>query len=261
MYQKVGASPWPFLGATGLWVVAVGFISYVFFHGWSYLFYGLFCVLCVAGFWWRDVFREVGCLGCGTSSVLGYYKAGFILFLISEAFLFFSFIWSYVHFGCMSLVQVGCYWPPRGVVPIDAWGWPFFGTCLLLSSGVSSQVAHGYLKIGDKVGCFFWMVVTVILGVWFVIVQGKEFSTAKFSMADTVFGGCFFIVTGCHGAHVLVGLVFLLVNLFRMVVGGYWPSNHWGFRAGLWYWHFVDGIWIVVWSVLYHWGGWDYVGF
>jgi len=146
---------------------------------------------------------------------------------------------------------VGSLWPPFGIQVFNPFQVPLLNTIVLVSSGVSVTWAHHSLIAGNFTQTTQGLVLTVVLGVYFTILQGLEYYEARFTFADRVYGSTFFIATGFHGLHVLVGTLFLLVTLIRHVLGEFRASHHFGFEAAAWYWHFVDVVWLFLYLVIY----------
>ncbi len=205
--------------------------------------------------WWRDVRAEGALLGLHTRDVEKGLRYGILLFIISEVIFFLRFFWAFFHRSLAPNIELGGEWPPMGVVPFDASGVPLLNTIVLLSSGVSVTWAHHAIMAGNHSRYKFGIIVTIILGGYFTFLQGLEYYEASFRIADSTFGSTFFLATGFHGLHVLIGTTFLLVCLMRHIKGQYSSSHHFGFEAAAWYWHFVDVVWLFLFISIYWWGG------
>jgi cytochrome c oxidase subunit 3 len=179
---------------------------------------------------------------------------GFMLFIVSEIMLFFAIFWAFFHSSLAPTVSIYCMWPPIGIEPIYPWGLPFFNTVLLVSSGVTLTVSHRAIlsKFFDLTSQA--LIVTLILGISFTTVQGFEYVQAPFSINDGVFGSVFFFSTGFHGLHVFIGSIMLSVSLLRNGLRQLLATQHIGFTASIWYWHFVDVVWIFLFLMVYWWG-------
>jgi len=162
------------------------------------------------------------------------------LFIVSEIFFFVSFFWAFFHRSLAPNVEVGSLWPPFGIVAFNPFQVPLLNTIILISSGVSVTWAHHALMSGNYTQTTQGLIITVILGVYFTMLQGLEYFEASFTFADSVYGSTFFIATGFHGLHVIVGTLFLLVTLVRHLKFEFRANHHFGFEAAAWYWHFVD---------------------
>ena len=204
--------------------------------------------------WWRDVIREATYLGDHSSFIIKSLRFGIILFITSEVIFFFGFFWAFFHSALAPVPQVGGLWPPQGVNPLNPFSIPLLNTILLLSRGARITWAHHELQNQNLIGIIKALWVTIFYGVLFTLLQGIEYFEAPFSIADSVYGSVFFIATGFHGLHVLIGTSFLCVCLYRCYYRHFSPGHHFGFEAAAWYWHFVDVVWICLYIIIYCWG-------
>lgn len=204
--------------------------------------------------WWRDVTREGALQGFHTGLVVSGLRWGIILFITSEILFFFAFFWAFFHSSLSPSLEIGCSWPPSAIWPINPFSIPLLNTLLLLSSGVRVTWAHHALMCGCKMATRRGLVVTIVLGGYFTILQAAEYSTAPFSLADSVYGRTFFVTTGFHGTHVLIGTTLLIICLLRTTKYQFSKQHHFGFEARAWYWHFVDVVWIFLYVFMYWWG-------
>lgn len=253
-FHLVDFSPWPLTSAIRAFLIAIGLTSW--FHG-----YGIYCLiigLFVATIsiiqWWRDVVREATFLGCHTSYVVNGLRWGIILFILSEVCFFFAFFWAFFHRSLAPTPELGCCWPPVGVTPINPFRIPLLNTSVLLASGVTVTWAHHRLIQGDRKNSIQALALTVTLGIYFTFLQVGEYISAPFSIADRIYGTTFFVATGFHGAHVLIGTTFLFICLLRTLLNHFSTGHHFGFEAAAWYWHFVDVVWICLYLSIYWWG-------
>lgn len=204
--------------------------------------------------WMRDIIRESTFQGNHTKKVQNGLKVGFICFLISEWMLFFSFFWAYFHMALSPAVEIGCIWPPKGINPPTPWGIPLFNTAILIGSGSFVNTCHHAIRARLGNTAIITLSITVGLGVLFTLLQLFEYINMHFTIADSVYGSCFFMLTGLHGLHVIVGTIFLFIQLIRLRAYHFTNTHHLGFLFASWYWHFVDVIWILVWFIVYWWG-------
>jgi cytochrome c oxidase subunit III len=244
-YHLVEPSPWPALGAIGAWALAIGAVSY--FHGASLLWIlpGALIVAYTMLVWWRDVVREAEVQKLHTPVVQLGLRYGMVLFIASEVMFFVAWFWAYFNAALYPPEQIGAVWPPATIETFDPWHLPFLNTLILLTSGTTVTWAHHALLHGDRKGLVNGLLVTVILG---------EYSHAAFGFKDGIYASTFFMATGFHGAHVLIGTIFLIVCLFRAMKGHFTPQQHFGFEAAAWYWHFVDVVWLFLFVCIYWWG-------
>jgi len=260
-YHLVNPSAWPITGATGAFIMAVGGVLYM--HGsapWGLL-VGLAIVLYTMAGWWRDVIKEAHS-GDHTPVVQLHLRYGMILFIASEVMFFVAWFWAFFDASLFpgEAIQAsrttftGGHWPPQGVEVFDPWHLPLLNTLILLTSGTTVTWAHHALQHNDRKGLVQGLVLTVVLGMLFTALQAYEYAHASFSFGGSIYGATFFMATGFHGFHVLVGTIFLLVCLFRAMKGHFTPQQHFGFEAAAWYWHFVDVVWLFLFAAIYIWG-------
>lgn len=253
-FHLVEYRPWPLTGAVGAFGLTVGTVAW--FHNYSPApaFIGFLIIILTIIQWWRDIIREGTFLGFHTSYVTQGLRWGIILFITSEIIFFFAFFWAFFHSRLAPTPELGCCWPPTGINPLNPFSVPLLNTAVLLASGVTVTWAHHSLIEADRLGAIQALVLTVILGGYFTFLQAGEYLEAPFSIADRVYGSTFFVATGFHGLHVLIGSTFLLICLLRTVSHHFSSGHHFGFEAAAWYWHFVDVVWIFLYICIYWWG-------
>lgn len=254
-YHLVDPSPWPILGAIRTFTLLRGLAKWFNQYSLNLLIVGIIISLITIYQWWRDISREGTFQGLHTSKVQMGLKLGIILFIVSEIFFFFSFFWRFFHFSLSPRIEIGIIWPPTGVSTFNAFKIPLLNTLILLTSGVSVTWAHHSLLKGKIKQTNIRLIITIILGIYFSILQLYEYKQAIFSISDSVYGSSFFIATGFHGIHVLVGTTFLIVCLIRTLKFHFSSNHHFGFEAAAWYWHFVDVVWLFLYISIYWWGG------
>lgn len=204
--------------------------------------------------WWRDIRREGAIQGIHTSIVELGLRWGIALFIISEVFFFVRFFWAFFHARLSPNVEVGAVWPPFGIKVFNPFQVPLLNTVILISSGIRVTWAHHTLIIGNYSQTKLGLSLTVVLGFYFRFLQILEYYEASFTFADRIYGSTFFIATGFHGLHVIIGTLFLLVILFRHIKYEFRKNHHFGFEAAAWYWHFVDVVWLFLYIMIYWWG-------
>jgi cytochrome c oxidase subunit 3 len=209
-----------------------------------------FCMLC----WWRDVVRESTFEGKHTKAVQKGLRYGMLLFILSEVMFFFAFFWAFFHSSLSPAVQLGAVWPPMGIQTINVWGLPLFNTMLLLLSGVSVTWAHHSLLGGDRQEMARGLTMTICLGLTFTLAQLFEYVHANFKISDGIYGSTFYLATGFHGIHVIIGTTFLYICMIRHMRYHFTKEHHFGFEAACWYWHFVDVVWLLLFISIYYWG-------
>ncbi len=255
-YHLVDPSPWPLVGSIAAGVMAGGAV--LFMHGYDVLgsrglvlIIGALMVLGTMFVWWRDVRREATFEGYHTPVVQIGLRFGMALFIASEVMFFAAFFWA---FFTSSLFPVGGVWPPKGITPFNPFEFPFLNTLILLLSGTTVTWAHHSLLEGNQKGLVQGLIVTVLLGISFTCVQAYEYTHAAFHFTGGIYPSTFFMATGFHGFHVIIGTTFLAVCLWRAKKGDYTPTHHFGLEAAAWYWHFVDVVWLFLFVCIYWWG-------
>ena len=258
-YHILPPSPWPFLGSFAALVMAAGAIMWMHnaaFGGWVF-FAGFAGVLGVMAGWWGQVIREANA-GDHTPVVQLHLRYGMILFIASEVMFFVGWFWAYFDASLFpkAVESVGGVWPPKGIEVIDPFAFPLLNTLILLCSGTTVTWAHHSLIHGDRKGLKTGLWATILLGLLFSAIQAYEYIHAPFAFKGNIFGATFFMATGFHGFHVIVGTIFLAICLIRANRGDFTPRQHFGFEAAAWYWHFVDVVWLFLFVTIYVWGGW-----
>ena len=257
-YHLVDPSPWPLVGALSAGLTVVGGVLAMHGEGLALLVIGLLCILGTMFVWWRDVLRESRHATMHTPVVRLGLRYGMMLFISSEVMFFVAFFWAYFSFALFPENVAGAavaVWPPQGVVTFDPFHLPFLNTMILLLSGTTVTWAHHSLLHGDRKGLTWGLGLTILLGLSFTTCQAIEYSDAPFHFINGgVFPSVFFLATGFHGMHVIVGTIFLTVCWFRARSGDFTPQRHFGFEAAAWYWHFVDVVWLFLFICIYWWG-------
>nr|YP_009643381.1 cytochrome c oxidase subunit III [Pyrrhopeplus posthumus]APO08798.1 cytochrome c oxidase subunit III [Pyrrhopeplus posthumus] len=253
-YHLVDYSPWPITGSIGAMTMTSGMVLW-FHKNEMYLFQlGMLINLLTMYQWWRDIVREGTFQGKHTMKVVDGLKLGMILFIISEVFFFISFFWSFFHSSLAPTVELGMTWPPQGIKTFNPMEIPLLNTMILLSSGISVTWAHHSLMNNNHNQTKISLMITVILGILFTILQGFEYLEANFCISDSIYGSTFFMATGFHGLHVIIGTTFLITCLMRHMMFHFSKTHHFGFEAAAWYWHFVDVVWLFLYISIYWWG-------
>jgi cytochrome c oxidase subunit 3 len=291
-YHLVDPSPWPIVGATAAFLMLIGAVFWMnaganFFglpvagQPWVFIIGFLLILYTMAG-WWRDVVKESVVRGDHTPVVKLGLRYGMILFIASEVMFFFAWFWAFFNSALFPIdISIGT-WPPQGIVPFDPWYFPLLNTLILLTSGATVTWAHHAILNRDRKGAILGLIVTVALGMSFTAVQAYEYSHAAFTFGfnnaqmmpfmddahksltasatggmgnlNAIYGSTFFMATGFHGLHVIIGTIFLIVCLARAIAGHFTPERHFGFEAAAWYWHFVDVVWLFLFAWIYVWG-------
>ncbi len=253
-FHLVEYRPWPITSAARALTLTVGLARWFHYHGILCLTLAFFLIIVSMYLWWRDVVREGTYLGHHTKDVTTGLRWGMILFITSEVIFFFAFFWAFFHRSLSPTIELGCDWPPTGVTPLNPFSVPLLNTAVLLASGVTVTWAHHRLIEGTRSNRIQALILTVRLGIYFTFLQAGEYIAAPFTIRDRVYGTTFFVATGFHGLHVLIGSTFLSICLIRVVLFHFSNNHHFGFEAAAWYWHFVDVVWICLYLCIYWWG-------
>ena len=277
-YHLVNPSPWPLVGSLAACVMAVGgVIAMKGLFGLpkgnlAVFLAGLSGVILTMAAWWRDVTIEAN-QGDHTPVVSIGLRYGMIMFIASEVMFFAAFFWIFFEMAVFNearahIPEISNWadtaaawstWPPKGIETLDAWQLPLLNTVILLLSGTTVTWAHHALQVGDRKAARTGLIITVLLGVLFTAVQVYEYQHIlhenlffnEEAANSGLYGSIFFMATGFHGFHVLLGTIFLLVCLLRLMAGQMTPQKHFGFEAAAWYWHFVDVVWLFLFAFVY----------
>ena len=253
-YHLVDPSPWPALGAIGALVLAAGGIWFMH-EGVAWLaILGFLIVLSTMFVWWRDIIREATVEGHHTPVVQLHLRYGMIMFIASEVMFFMAWFWAFFNAALYPTEQMGGMWPPEGIHTFDPWHLPLINTLILLTSSTTVTWAHHAVREGNTKSAVQGLIVTVLLGAIFTCVQAYEYAHASFAFTSGIYGSTFFMATGFHGLHVLIGTIFLFICLIRTAKGQFKPEHHFGLEAAAWYWHFVDVVWLFLFCFIYVWG-------
>lgn len=279
-YHLVDPSPWPIIGSGAALLLALGTALFMHGHGPLLLVVGLLGVLATMFFWWRDVIRESIVRHLHTPVVKIGLRYGMTLFIASEVMFFVAFFWAFFdaslfpkeatlgvldpEWQALGMPWDGDFppagghvgiWPPQGVITFDPFDLPFMNTLILLLSGCTVTWAHHAIQHGDNRTGTKALAITVALGLLFTLLQAYEYSHAAFSFGEGIYPSTFYMATGFHGFHVIVGTLFLAVCLWRAARNQFTPERHFGFEAAAWYWHFVDVVWLFLFICVYWWKG------
>lgn len=253
-FHIVDQRPWPLIASIGATIIVSGLISWFHTFNSTLIIIGLIVLIFTTFQWWRDISRERTFQGLHSINVIKGIRWGIILFIISEILFFFSFFWAFFHRRLSPINEIGLRWPPYGIQTFNPLQVPLLNTIILVSSGVTVTWAHHSLIETNHYQALQGIFLTVILGIYFTILQAFEYYEASFSIADSTYGSTFFIATGFHGLHVIIGSSFLTVCLIRHYFNHFSSYHHFGFEAAAWYWHFVDVVWLFLYISIYWWG-------
>nr|QTC30714.1 cytochrome oxidase subunit 3 [Psyttalia concolor] len=251
-YHLVSESPWPLMGSLSFIILMSGLIKMFMLKEFKLMYIGYLIMILVVIQWWRDIIRESTYQGNHTDEVGLGLRLGMGLFILSEVMFFVSFFWGYFHMFLSPSVELGGLWPPKDLLVFNPYNIPLLNTMILLSSGVTITWCH-YLMINgsDYKDLKNSVNLTIFLGILFMMFQYKEYSESYFSISDSVYGSVFFMMTGFHGLHVMIGVIFILISSLRLLKLHYSNFHHFGFEAASWYWHFVDVVWLFLYIFIY----------
>nr|YP_009731660.1 cytochrome c oxidase subunit III [Gonimbrasia belina]QHR79474.1 cytochrome c oxidase subunit III [Gonimbrasia belina] len=253
-YHLVDFSPWPLTSAIGVMTLVTGMMKWFHNFNMNLLIIGYIITIFTMYQWWRDVTREGTFQGKHTIYVIKGLKWGMILFIISEIFFFLSFFWAFFHSSLSPNIEINYTWPPVSIIPFNPFQIPLLNTIILISSGITVTWAHHNLMENNQIQMKQSLLLTIILGIYFTILQTYEYLEASFTIADSIYGSTFFMTTGFHGLHVIIGTLFLSICLIRHIFKHFSSTHHFGFEAAAWYWHFVDVVWLFLYIFIYWWG-------
>nr|YP_011010581.1 cytochrome c oxidase subunit 3 [Halobates poseidon]WPW47235.1 cytochrome c oxidase subunit 3 [Halobates poseidon] len=253
-FHLVDPSPWPLTGSIGAMTMTSGMVMWFHMKNPMLMLMGILILLLTMMQWWRDIVREGTYQGKHTIMVTNGLKWGMILFIISEIFFFISFFWAFFHSSLAPAIEIGMTWPPKGIKTFNPMDIPLLNTTILLSSGITITWAHHSIMNKNHSQTISGLFMTVTLGIYFTMLQAYEYLESPFTISDSVYGSCFFMATGFHGIHVIIGTTFLLVCLIRTMKFHFSNKHHFGFEAAAWYWHFVDVVWLFLYISIYWWG-------
>jgi heme/copper-type cytochrome/quinol oxidase subunit 3 len=252
----VDPSPWPIITSFTTFSLLVGVVMYMhaYAQGLMVVFLGFSGLLYSLWLWWRDIIREGTYEGRHTNVVQVGLRYGMVLFILSEVCFFVAFFWAFFHSSLSPTIEIGSIWPPEGIIPFNPWEVPLLNTLILLLSGATITWSHHAIIGGDKRGALEGLEYTIVLAIIFTLCQVYEYFEAPFSFSDGIYGSTFFLATGFHGAHVIIGTLIIFVMMIRLYLNHFTKEHHFGFEAGAWYWHFVDVVWLFLFVSIYWWG-------
>lgn len=253
-YHLVDIRPWPLTGSIRAIILTTGLVKWFHQFNIDLLILGLVVTILTIIQWWRDTTREGTYQGHHTTRVVVGLQWGIILFITSEVLFFFSFFWAFFHARLAPAVELGATWPPAGIQPFNPFRIPLLNTAILLASGATVTWSHHALLESNHTQALQGLALTVILGFYFTALQALEYYEAPFAISDSAYGSTFFVATGFHGLHVIIGSSFLIICLYRIYMCHFSRNHHFGFEAAAWYWHFVDVVWLFLYISIYWWG-------
>tara|TARA_A100001035_G_scaffold172401_1_gene136798 strand:- start:54 stop:875 length:822 start_codon:yes stop_codon:yes gene_type:complete len=262
-YHLVDPSPWPLVTAASLLILAYGFIMFMHQEKSLLFIIGTLALIASSIFWWRDVVSESEGGKFHNKVVQIGLRYGMILFIASEVMFFSAWFWAFFDVAfypgenSQELIgrqeALGGVFPPEDIELIPPFGIPLLNTFILLASGGTVTWAHHALRENDRKNFLIFLFLTILLGLIFTGFQGYEYLHATFSIDEGIYPSTFYMATGFHGAHVIIGTIFLIVCFIRGAKGHFKPEQHLGFEFAAWYWHFVDVVWLFLFTFVYWW--------
>lgn len=255
-FHIVSPRPWPIIASLVLLSGAstVIFRMHAFYISFRSISTTIFLIAIMSAIWWRDVKRESSLQGHHTIDTTYLLKYRIIIFIISEIIFFLRFFWAFFHRRISPNIELGITWPPAGISIFNPMEIPLLNSIILLSSGATITWSHHSFLTKNIKNRLAALLATILLGILFTIFQGIEYFEAMFSFSDSVYGSTFFLATGFHGIHVLIGSIFLAVTAKR-IISVQNSTNHFiSFDLSAWYWHFVDVVWLFLFISIYWWG-------
>lgn len=252
-YFILNLRPWPILISINTFNFIIYNIIIINFKFNLIIISTIILILLISILWWRDIIRERTFQGNHNFYIINLIKLRIILFIISEIFLFISFFWNFLHNSLSPSIELGLNWPPKNIKFFNPILIPLLNTIILLTSRFTVTLTHFYLLINNKKKSINFLIYTIILSIYFIILQRIEYNQATFTFSDSIFGASFFIATGFHGLHVIIGTIFLILNLIRIKKLHFSYIHHIRFELAAWYWHFIDIIWLFLYITFYWW--------
>jgi cytochrome c oxidase subunit III len=253
-YHIVDPSPWPIVASISAVLMAVGAILMMHDKNSVIIWFGAAGLVLTSIMWWRDVLKEGIEQKCHSDEVRHGFRYGMALFIVSEVMFFVAFFWAYFNSSIIQIDLIDGIWPPKHITTLDPFEIPFLNTLILLLSGCTVTWAHHGIRENNRSVMVKGLGLTVLLGVLFLSFQAYEYIHASFTFDQGIYPSTFYMATGFHGMHVLIGTIFLFVCFLRARKGHFTPKAHFGFEAAAWYWHFVDVVWLFLFISIYWYG-------
>jgi len=254
-FHIVTVSPWPFLLSLSSFILAISLVLSFHFYtiGGFLLLFSVCNLLYIMFNWFFDLVLEATYEGKHTTKVNSMYNMGFLLFILSEICFFITFFWTDFHFALNPNISLSVSWPPPEIFPhlVNHTGLPSYMNVYLLISSLTAVISHHGMEVGNRKICLIFLGVTICIATMFSTLQYLEYASGTINFSDSVQGSLLYMLTGFHGIHVIIGNVFLIVCFFRIYYNHFTIESHKGFLLGMYYWHFVDLIWLFVYFITY----------
>lgn len=257
-WHIVTYSPWPFFVSIILFTIPLSLVG--FFKGITFslffFYFSFFLLIYVIFLWFNDIIIESSGEGYHTDSVQVSFNYSMLLFIFSEVMFFAGFFFSFFWLGFAPSIELNLTWPPNDLQNLifNPFEIPLLNTIILLTSGATITISHLFIKEGKFFEAILFISLTLFLAFLFLLIQLFEYFTAPFDISDGAYASVFYICTGFHGFHVIVGAIFIAFMLYRVFLHNFSQMHHFGFEASAWYWHFVDVVWLFLYVLIYYWG-------
>nr|YP_009528957.1 cytochrome c oxidase subunit III [Apis andreniformis]AGI56720.1 cytochrome c oxidase subunit III [Apis andreniformis]AHC32070.1 Cytochrome c oxidase subunit III [Apis andreniformis]BBC54799.1 cytochrome oxidase subunit 3 [Apis andreniformis] len=250
-FHMVTNSPWPIIMSFSLLNMLMSTIIWIYLSNNLIMVLNLFNTMLTVISWFRDIIRESTFQGVHTMYVSNFLKFSMVLFILSELMFFVSFFWTFFHSSISPSIEVDMIWPPKDIKFFNPFEIPLLNSFILVTSGFTVTLSHYYLINNNARLSKNYLFFSIFLGVYFTILQSIEYMNSYFCFNDSIYGSIFFMATGFHGLHVLIGSMFLIVSFYRMNKVHFSNMHNINFELAIWYWHFVDVIWLFLYTFIY----------
>nr|ATE47030.1 cytochrome c oxidase subunit III [Bombus breviceps] len=250
-YHMVTESPWPIITSFNLMNLLLSTIMWIYLNTFFFLIINLLILTTSSLLWFRDIIRESTFQGMHSLSIISMMKFSMIMFIISELFFFISFFWTFFHNSISPAIEINHIWPPKMIKFFNPFEIPLLNSITLISSGFTVTLSHYYLLNNKLKKSKFYLIISISYGTYFNFMQIFEYKNSFFCINDSIFGSIFFLSTGFHGTHVFIGTMMLSYSYIRLSKNHLSPIHHINFEFSIWYWHFVDVIWLFIYLFYY----------
>nr|AMR97521.1 cytochrome c oxidase subunit 3 [Iberobaenia minuta] len=252
-FHMTEKSPWPLISSINIMSIVISMMFMMNMNKKIPLLISLMVLMMTMYQWWRDITRENSFEGKHTSKSIISMRWGMMLFITSEVMLFVSLFWAFLYSSLSPNIEIGMTWPPKMIKSFDPLQIPLLNTLILVSSSITATWAHNKMMENNKTQTSISLTITIILAIIFTLNQMIEYKNSPFNMSDSIYGSTFFMTTGFHGLHVMIGTTFILFMLIKHLKNHMSMKNHFGMEAAIWYWHFVDVVWLFLYMSMYWW--------
>nr|DBA43772.1 TPA_asm: COX3 [Bombus picipes] len=250
-FHLVTISPWPIIVSINIMNMLMSTVLWIYLNNLLIMIFNLLIMITSSMMWFRDIIRESTFQGMHSLYIMSMMKFSMIMFIISELFFFISFFWTFFHNSISPSIEINMMWPPKMIKFFNPLEIPLLNSIILIMSGFSVTLSHYNLLNNKLKSSINMLILTILLGFYFNFMQIFEYYNSFFCINDSIFGSIFFLSTGFHGIHVMIGTLFLLFSLIRMMKNHFSTIHHINYEFAIWYWHFVDVIWLFIYMFYY----------